>query len=53
MLVTTGLGSDGEQTTSEIVDLTVKGGKKCNNWPDFPISVNGATALIKIRQIIR
>ena len=23
------------QTTSEIVDLTVKGGNMCNNWPDF------------------
>ena len=23
--------------------MTVKGGNKCNNWPDFPISVFGAT----------
>ena len=23
--------------------MTVKGGIKCNNWPDFPISVRGAT----------
>ena len=23
--------------------MTVKGGNKCNNWPDFPISVHGAT----------
>ena len=34
---------DGYQTTSEIVDLTVKGGNMCNNWPDFPISVERAT----------
>ena len=31
------------QTTSEIVDLTVKGGNMCNNWPDFPIDIMGAT----------
>jgi hypothetical protein len=41
--VTTGRGSDGTQTTSEIVDLTVKGNNKCNNWPHFPIDVYGAT----------
>ena len=41
--MTTGRGSDGYQTTSKIVDLTVKGGNKCNNWPDFPIGVEGAT----------
>ena len=23
--------------------MTVKGGNKCNNWPDFPIGVEGAT----------
>ena len=34
---------DGDQTTSEIVDLTVKGGNKCNNWPNFPAGVHGAT----------
>ena len=42
-MVTTGFNSDGYQTTSEIVDLTVKGGNKCNNWPNFLISVEGAT----------
>jgi hypothetical protein len=31
------------QITSEIVDLTVKGGNMCYNWPDFPIDVSGAT----------
>ena len=41
--MTTGHNSDGYQTTSEIVDLTVKGGNMCNNWPDFPIGVRGAT----------
>jgi hypothetical protein len=35
LLVTSGWNSDGEQTTSEIVDLTVKGGNMCNNWPDL------------------
>ena len=42
ILVTTGDNSDGRQTTSEIVDLTVKGDNMCNNWPDFPIGANGA-----------
>ena len=42
--MTTGFGSDGRQTASEIVDLTVKGGNKCNNWPHFPISVKEATS---------
>ena len=41
--MTTGWGLDGFQATSEIVDLTVKGGNKCNNWPHFPIGVNTAT----------
>ena len=44
--MTTGLGEDGFlgfQTTSEIVDLTVKGGNKCNHWPDYPIGVRYAT----------
>ena len=41
--MTTGWGSAGFQTTSEIVDLTVKGGNKCNNWPNFPFDVKGAT----------
>ena len=43
ILVTTGDNSVGYQTTSEIVDLTIKGDNKCNNWPDFPIDVYGAT----------
>ena len=30
------------ETTSEIADLTVKGGNMCKNWPDFPLSVYGA-----------
>ena len=42
-MVTTGFNQDGKPTTSEIVDLTVKGGNLCNNWPDFPIGVSGAT----------
>ena len=43
--MTTGhnLNLDGYQTTSEIVDLTVKGRNKCSNWPNFPIGVQGAT----------
>ena len=41
--MTTGFNSDGYQTTSEIADLTVKGGNMCNNWPDFPIGVSRAT----------
>ena len=43
ILVTSGINSDGVQTTSEILDLTVKGGKKCKNWPDFPLGVSEAT----------
>ena len=38
-MVTTGSNSDGFQTTSEIVDLTVKGGNKCKNWPEIPVGV--------------
>ena len=37
------MNSFGKQTTSEIVDLTVKGGNKCNNWPGLPTGVIGAT----------
>ena len=33
----------GYQTTSEIEDLTIKGGNMCFNWPDFPIGVYAAT----------
>ena len=43
ILVTTGSNRDGTQTTSEIIDLTIKGGNKCENWPKFPVSVSGAT----------
>ena len=43
ILVTTGNNKDGPKTASEIVDLTVKGGNMCNNWPDFPIDIMGAT----------
>ena len=43
ILVTTGHNQEGYQTTSEIVDLTVKGGYKCNIWEPFQIGVRGAT----------
>ena len=42
ILVTTGINLGGAQTTSEILDLTVKGGNLCKNWPDFPITASGA-----------
>ena len=42
-MVTTGINRDGTHTTSEIIDLTIKGGNKCENWPKFPISVSEAT----------
>ena len=42
-MVSTGDNSDGTQTTSEIVDLTVKGGNMCNKWPKFPIGVSVVT----------
>ena len=42
-MVTTGFNRDFFQTTSEIVDLTVKGDNMCNNWPNLPIGVDGAT----------
>ena len=47
-MVTTGHNLEGYQTTSEIVDLTVKGGNLCNNWQNltkdsFTIGVRGAT----------
>ena len=43
ILITTGSNMDGDQTSSEIVDLTIKGGNMCKNWPHFPIGVYGAT----------
>ena len=30
------MNKDGYLTSSEMVDLTIKGGNKCNNWPDIP-----------------
>ena len=42
ILITTGSNRDGTQKTSEIIDLTIKGGNKCKNWPDFPLSISGA-----------
>ena len=39
ILITNGWNFDENPTTSEIVDLTIKGGNKCKNWPDFPIAV--------------
>ena len=35
-MITTGLNKNGYLRSSEIVDLTIKGGNKCNNWPDIP-----------------
>ena len=43
ILIATGSNMDGDQTSSEIVDLTIKGGNMCKNWPHFPIGVYGAT----------
>ena len=43
-LITTGLNKDGYLTSSEIVDLTIKGGNQCNNWPDIPWSSYKSTA---------
>ena len=44
-LITTGLNKDGYLTTSEIVDLTIKGGNQCNNWPDIPWTSYTSTTL--------
>ena len=41
--MTTGGSSTGTKATSEIADLTVKGGNMCKNWPDFPVGVAGAS----------
>ena len=43
-LITTGLNKDGYLRSSEIVDLTIKGGNQCNNWPDIPWSSHISTA---------
>jgi hypothetical protein len=43
VLITSGLNLDGHQTTSEIVDLTIRGGNMCKRWPNFPIGLYGAT----------
>ena len=51
-MVTTGFNG-GKQKTSEIVDLTVKGGNMCKNWPEFPVRLDGATGgLVKDTVII-
>ena len=42
ILVTAGENLDGVQTTSEVVDSTVKGDNMCKNWPDLPIGITGA-----------
>ena len=42
VLVTTGDNTKGNLRTSEIVDLTIKGGNKCQNWPKFPTYAEGA-----------
>ena len=43
-LITTGLNKNGYLTSSEIVDLTIKGGNQCNNWPDIPWTSYTSTA---------
>ena len=43
ILVTAGENLDGVQTTSEVVDSTVRGDNMCKNWPDLPIGITGAT----------
>ena len=43
ILVATGENQDGAQITSEVADLTVKGGNMCKNWPDLPIALAAAT----------
>lgn len=42
-MITTGENWDGYQSTSEIIDLTVKGGNQCKIWADFPRNLEGAT----------
>ena len=37
ILITSGSNTENTLlTSSEVLDLTAKGGHKCNNWPDFP-----------------
>ena len=42
-MVTTGWSQAGDQTTSEIVDLTIKKDNMCKNWPKLPKDIHGAT----------
>ena len=42
-LITTGWNQNGYPRDSEILDLSIKGGSNCNDWPEFPKDVNAAT----------
>ena len=42
-LITTGWNQNGYPRDSEILDLSIKGGSNCNDWPDFPKDVDAAT----------
>ena len=42
-LIATGWNSDGDQTHSEMIDLTVKGESHCSNWAEIPKGLIQAT----------
>ena len=43
MLITTGYNHDGNQRTSEMIDLAIKSDSNCKNWAEFPKGLQGAT----------
>jgi len=43
VLITTGKNHDGYERTSEILDLSIKGGNQCNDWAEFPKNSEYAT----------
>ena len=42
-MVTTGWSDDGNQRTSEMIDLAIKSDSSCKNWAEFPKDVDSAT----------
>ena len=42
-MVTTGKNNEGRQTRTEVLDLSIAENFQCQDWPDYPMAVTGAT----------
>ena len=42
-LITGGENADGFQSTSEILDLSIRGHSYCKDWAEFPKDIDSAT----------